>query len=79
VHTFDKRKNHYGKTDERKDFVQVTGGGNCTLPAARSAMGIPWMTKIEINESIPPAYTRFVGKQLLRHLTTIRSRGELNA
>ena len=28
VHTLDKRKNHYGKTDEWKDFVQVTGGGN---------------------------------------------------
>ena len=79
VHTFDKRKNHYGKTDESKDFVQVTGGGNCTLPAARSAMGIRWMTKNEINESIPPAYTRFVGKQLLRYLTAIRSRGFANA
>lgn len=69
VHTFDQRKNHYGKTDERKDFVQVTGGGNCTVAAAREAMGISWMTKKEINEAIPPAYTRFVGEQLLRLLT----------
>ncbi len=69
VHTFDKRKSHFGKTDEWKDFVQVTGGGNCTLAAAREAMGIGWMTKNEINESIPPAYTRFVGQQLLRHLS----------
>src|SRR5205085_2506571 len=45
VHTFDKRKSHFGKTDEMKDFVQVTGGGNCTLAAARAAMGIDWMTK----------------------------------
>ena len=45
VHTFDRRKNHYGKTDERKDYVQVTGGGNCTIVAAREAMGISWMTK----------------------------------
>lgn len=68
VHTFDKRKSHFGKTDEWKDFVQVTGGGNCTLGAAREAMGIDWMTKNEINESIPPAYTEFVGKQLLEHM-----------
>lgn len=69
VHTFDRRKSHFGKTNEWKDFVQVTGGGNCTLAAAREAMGIPWMTKNEINESIPPAYTRFVGRALLHHLS----------
>ena len=69
VHTFDRRKSHFGKTNEWKDFVQVTGGGNCTLAAAREAMGIDWMTKNEINESIPPTYTRFVGQELLRHLS----------
>lgn len=69
VHTFDRRKSHFGKTDEWKDFVQVTGGGNCTLAAAREAMGIDWMTKGEINEAIPPAYTRLVGRQLLHHLS----------
>jgi DNA (cytosine-5)-methyltransferase 1 len=71
VHTFDRRKSHFGKTDEWKDFVQVTGGGNCTLAAARDAMGIDWMTKNEINESIPPVYTLYVGLQLLRHLSAI--------
>lgn len=68
VHTFDKRKSHFGKTDEWKDFVQVTGGGNCTLAAARDAMGIDWMTKGEINEAIPPAYTELIGRQLLEQL-----------
>ncbi len=68
VHTFDKRKSHFGKTDEWKDFVQVTGGGNCTLAAARDAMGISWMSKGEINEAIPPAYTEFIGRQLMKHL-----------
>lgn len=68
VHTFDRRKNHYGKTDERKDYVQVTGGGNCTIVAAREAMGISWMTKKEINEAIPPAYTEYIGGYLLAHI-----------
>lgn len=68
VHTFDRRKAHYGKTNEWKDFVQVTGGGNCTLAAAREAMGIDWMTKSEINEAIPPAYTELIGRQLLRQM-----------
>jgi DNA (cytosine-5)-methyltransferase 1 len=70
VHTFDKRKSHYGKTNDMRDFVQVTGGGNCSIAAARDAMGIDWMTKNELNEAIPPAYTQFIGEQLRAYLLT---------
>lgn len=80
VHTFDKRKSHYGKTDEWKDFVQVTGGGNCSVAAARVAMGIDWMSKNELNEAIPPAYTNFIGQQLLLHLSLLKpSKARKNA
>lgn len=68
VHTFDKRKAHYGKLNQDTSFVQVTGGGNCSVANARDAMGIEWMTKNELNEAIPPAYTEFIGRELLRHL-----------
>jgi DNA (cytosine-5)-methyltransferase 1 len=71
VHTLDRRKSHYGKTNEWIDFVQVTGGGNCSVASARSAMGINWMNKGEINEAIPPAYTQYIGDQLLRHLESL--------
>jgi len=64
VFTLDKRKAHYGKLDQDKSFVQVTGGGNCSIKNAKSAMGIEWMTKGELNESIPPAYTEYLGRQL---------------
>ena len=64
VHTLDKRKAHYKKTCEWKDFVQVTGGGNCTVASARDAMGIDWMSKKELNEAIPPAYTQLIGLQI---------------
>ena len=67
-HTLDKRKRHYGLTDEWTDYVSVNGGGNSTVAAARDAMGIDWMTKAELNESIPPAYTEHIGKQLLAHV-----------
>jgi DNA (cytosine-5)-methyltransferase 1 len=67
-HTFDKRKSQYGKTNEMRDFVSVNGGGNCSVIAARSAMGIDWMTKNELNEAIPPAYTRLIGEQLINWL-----------
>ncbi len=69
VHTFDKRKSHYGKTDDMRDFVQVTGGGNSSKAAAADAMGIDWMTKNELNEAIPPAYTKLVGEHLMAHLS----------
>lgn len=68
VFTHDKRKAHYGKLDQDSAFVQVTGGGNCSIANARAAMGIPWMTKAELNESIPPAYTQHIGRQILKHL-----------
>jgi DNA (cytosine-5)-methyltransferase 1 len=37
----------------------------------REAMGINWMSKNEINEAIPPAYTRLIGEQLLQHLSVL--------
>ena len=67
-HTMDKRKAHYGKTDDMRDFVSVNGGGNCSVAAARHAMGIDWMNKNELNEAIPPVYTQFIGEQLIAQL-----------
>jgi DNA (cytosine-5)-methyltransferase 1 len=68
VFTHDKRKSHYGKLDQNISYVQVTGGGNCSIANAREAMGIDWMTKAELNESIPPAYAKHIGRQILHHL-----------
>lgn len=66
VKTTRKDRPHYKALDETKCFVSVTGGGNCGVKSARDAMGIDWMTKKEINQSIPPAYTEFIGRQLIR-------------
>lgn len=43
-------------------------GGNSRKPIdladARDAMGIPWMSRRELSQSIPPAYTEWIGRQL---------------
>lgn len=69
VFTHDKRKAHYGRLDQNESFVQVTGGGNCTIANARAAMGIDWMNKQELNEALPPVYTEYLGRQLLAAAT----------
>jgi DNA (cytosine-5)-methyltransferase 1 len=38
------------------------------LEVARSAMGIDWMEWDELTQAIPPAYTNFIGKQLMDYI-----------
>ena len=33
-----------------------------------NAMGIDWMTNIELNEAIPPAYTEWIGARMMELL-----------
>jgi DNA (cytosine-5)-methyltransferase 1 len=68
VFTQDRRKGHYGQLDQDTAFVQVTGGGNASVRNKSRAMGIDWMTGSELNEAIPPAYTEYLGGQLVRQL-----------
>lgn len=41
--------------------------------AASEALGIDWMTLDELSEAIPPAFTRFLGAQLIAHLRSVRT------
>lgn len=38
------------------------------VAVAREAMEMPWATRDGLREAIPPAYTEFIGGQLLAHL-----------
>jgi DNA (cytosine-5)-methyltransferase 1 len=69
VYTLDKRKAHYGRLDQNTSYVQVTGGGNATVANKARAMGIDWMIGRELNEAIPPAYTEYIGRQLIGWLS----------
>ena len=48
------------------------GGGNSRKPRnlahAREVMGIDWMTRPELSEAVPPAFTRFIGERLMAHI-----------
>lgn len=43
-------------------------GRSFTIAELRQAIGIEWMTRAELNQAIPPAYTEFIGKHLMQHL-----------
>ena len=47
-------------------WVRKKLGRNPTILEYRAAMGIDWMNRDELSQAIPPAYTEFVGKQLIQ-------------
>ena len=57
-------------TGRKRRRVPVIGEWRIKKHLQDEAMGIDWMTLPELSEAIPPAYTEFIGNQLLAHLTT---------
>lgn len=70
---------HHHPTDRRP--VTITGQAyvsetreyshsrQTTFPVAQRLMGIDWMTRDEMKEAIPPAFTEWVGRHLLSTVT----------
>jgi len=61
-----------GDVYKRQGEGYVSVAGNLTTKkAASQAMGIDWITnKRQLFEAIPPAYTEFIGLQLMKFLST---------
>ena len=51
-----------------KNGFRVRRPSFCPAGIAAQAMGVEWMNSAEAGESIPPAYTEFIGRQLLEDL-----------
>jgi len=49
--------------------VKLRGAG--ISQASREVMGIDWMSRDELCQAIPPAYTQFIGEQLIAQLSPV--------
>lgn len=59
-----------GGSRDRYHAENVRHGGYTPSKAVQEQlMGIDWMTQKELNQAIPPAYTEFIGKQLIDLIT----------
>lgn len=61
------RKTKMGRPPQPGTIMQVVGNFS-GVSQAREAMDIPWMVRDELREAIPPAYTEFVGQQIMAAL-----------
>lgn len=58
------RKCNMRKSLENYKYLTIVGN-NYIAEDGRRAMGIPWMTRKELSQAIPPAYTEYIGKLML--------------
>lgn len=65
----------YGKLDGRRIWTREDGTelrAARNMPEAQDAMGIDWISKWDtLKEAIPPAYTAYIGEQLLARVRSV--------
>jgi DNA (cytosine-5)-methyltransferase 1 len=62
-----------GRPAKEGDYMTVAGHIS-SVPMARKAMGIDWMSRKELVQAIPPAYTEYIGKQIIEYVREAAAR-----
>jgi DNA (cytosine-5)-methyltransferase 1 len=57
-----------GRPAKAGEYIQAVGNFS-GVQQAREVMEMPWANRDGLREAIPPAYTRYIGEQLMRHLS----------
>ena len=66
THRMGRSKGEYHTLDKSPYITCV--GHNFQAKSGRIAMQIDWMTRGELSQAIPPAYTEWIGRQILRRM-----------
>ena len=61
------RTTKMGRRPVAGEYMHVVGNFS-GVDKAREVMGMPWANRDGLREAIPPAYTRWIGEQLIEHL-----------
>ena len=60
-----------GRPPRPDEYMHVVGNFS-GVARAREAMGIGWMSRDELREAIPPAYSEHIGRHLAAHILALR-------
>ena len=69
THRMGKSKGEYHTLD-KSPFITCVGH-NFQARSGRIAMDIEWMTRDELSQAIPPAYTEFIGKHSMQAIKEV--------
>lgn len=61
------RTTKMGRPPQPGEYMHIVGNFS-GVDRAREVMGMPWATRDGLREAIPPAYTEFIGRELLAHV-----------
>lgn len=61
----------YGHTGHKTNRGTRSGNHGWMVADWRRAMAIDWMIRDELAQAIPPAYTQFIGEQLMAHIGSV--------
>jgi DNA (cytosine-5)-methyltransferase 1 len=57
-----------GAGNGQRGRIKAVLGRNPGIADAKAAMGINWMSRDELSQAIPPAYTKWIGQRLMEYL-----------